>query len=137
MTAIPESVDLARLAAMAAAEKSGTDIVGLDVSEHLAVTDIFLVVSAANERQVGAVVEAIEEAAAKAGSKVARREGERENRWVLLDLVDVVVHVQRQEERELYSLERLWKDCPRVDLQLPAEPQDAGAAAADGLDSGQ
>lgn len=137
MTAIPESVDLARLAARAAADKSGTDIVGLDVSEHLAVTDIFLVVSAANERQVGAVVEAIEEAAAKAGQKVARREGERENRWVLLDLVDVVVHVQHQEERELYSLERLWKDCPQVDLQLPAEPQDAAAPVADGLDAGQ
>lgn len=124
MSATEETIAEARLAARAAVAKKALDPVAFDVSERLAITDLFLIITATNERQVGAVVDGIEEALLKAGRKPARREGDRENRWVLLDYVDLVVHVQHSEERALYSLERLWKDCPRVelgDLEAPVE----------------
>jgi ribosome-associated protein len=116
VTATEEALDIARIAARAAVDKKALDPVAFDVSERLAITDIFLIVAATNERQVGAVVDGIEEALLKAGTKAVRREGDREKRWVLLDFLDVVVHVQHTEERALYALERLWKDCPRLDL---------------------
>ncbi|MBA3020797.1 ribosome silencing factor [Propionicimonas sp.] len=116
MSAVPEAVELAILAAKAAVAKKALDPVAFDVSERLAITDIFLVLTATNERQVGAVVDGVEEALLKVGRRPARREGDREKRWVLLDYVDVVVHVQHSEERTLYSLERLWKDCPPIEL---------------------
>ena len=116
MSATENAITIAKLAAQAAADKLGTDIVAFDVSDHLAITDIFLIVAATNERQVGAVVDGIEEALLAAGVKTVRREGDRENRWVLLDFLDTVVHVQHTEERALYALERLWKDCPAIDL---------------------
>lgn len=116
MTASPKAVEIAQLAARAAVAKLALDPVAFDVSERLAITDIFLIVAATNERQVGAIVDAIEEALLAAGIKTVRREGDRENRWVLLDFLDTVVHVQHTEERALYALERLWKDCPAIDL---------------------
>ena len=123
MTATEEAVRVTRLAAEAANEKKGLDIVAFDVSEALAITDVFLIVSANNERLVGAIVDAIEERVIeREGLRPSRREGDRENRWVLLDYVDVVVHVQHSEERSLYTLERLWKDCPRIALALD-EPE--------------
>ena len=126
MTATEEALDIARIAARAAVDKKAIDPVAFDVSERLAITDIFLIVAATNERQVGAVVDGIEEALLKAGTKAVRREGDREKRWVLLDFLDVVVHVQHTEERALYALERLWKDCPRLDLgNLDVEPEPA------------
>ncbi|MEL4505948.1 ribosome silencing factor [Luteococcus sp. H138] len=118
MSATENALTITKLAAQAAADKLGTDIVAFDVSEHLAITDIFLVVTASNERQVGAVVDGVEEQLLKHQFKPVRREGDRENRWVLLDYIDVVVHVQHTEERSLYSLERLWKDCPRLELDV-------------------
>ena len=121
MTATEHALELARIAARAAVAKLAKDPVAFDVSERLAITDIFLIVTATNERQVGAVVDAVEEALLAAGAKPVRREGDRENRWVLLDFLDTVVHVQHSEERALYGLERLWKDCPRHDLG-PLEP---------------
>lgn len=120
--ATPEAIDLARQVAAAAAGKLAHHIVAFDVSAHLAITDIFVIASAPNERQVGAIVDAIEEKLLETGHKPVRREGDRENRWVLLDYLDVVVHVQHDEERVLYSLERLWRDCPRVDLKLDDLP---------------
>lgn len=125
MSAVPEAIELAKIAAKAAVAKKALDPVAFDVSERLAITDIFLIVTATNERQVGAVVDGIEEALIKAGRKPARREGDRENRWVLLDFVDIVVHVQHSEERTHYALERLWKDCPAIDLG-ELEPAVAG-----------
>ncbi len=116
MTATDHAVALTRLAAEAAADKLGTDLVAFDVSERLAITDVFLIVTASNERQVGAVVDGIEEKLLTHKAKPVRREGDRENRWVLLDYLDLVVHVQHAEERRLYALERLWRDCPRIDL---------------------
>jgi ribosome-associated protein len=112
------AVELATAAAIAAEEKLATDVVALDVSEQLVITDVFLLASAPNDRQVKAIVDAIEEALLGLGAKPVRREGTREGRWVLLDYVDLVVHVQHAEEREYYSLERLWRDCPQLKLPV-------------------
>jgi ribosome-associated protein len=110
------AIELASAAALAAEDKLATDVVALDVSEQLVITDVFLLASAPNDRQVKAIVDAIEEALLALGAKPVRREGTREGRWVLLDYVDVVVHVQHADEREYYSLERLWRDCPALPL---------------------
>jgi ribosome-associated protein len=118
LTATERALKLTQVAATAAADKLGTDIVAYDVSEQLAITDVFLVVSASNERQVAAVVDGIEEKLRDRDAKPVRREGEREGRWVLLDYLDLVVHVQHVEERTFYALERLWHDCPRIDLDI-------------------
>jgi len=119
VSASDRSVTLARAAAAAAADKLATDLVALDVSEHLVITDVFLLAAAPNDRQVRSIVDAVEEALLRQGAKPVRREGEREGCWVLLDFADLVVHVQHADEREYYALERLWRDCPVVDLQLP------------------
>jgi len=116
MTASAEAIELTQAAAKAASDKLAEDLVALDVSAQLVITDVFLLCSARNERQVGAVVDAVEEALAKLGAKPLRREGEGQNRWVLLDYGDLVVHVQLAEERIHYAIERLWKDCPHVPL---------------------
>ncbi len=114
MTASDHATDLALAAAQAAADKLATDIIILDVSEQLVITDAFIIASAPNERQVQAVVDAIEERLRGMGIKPVRREGRSDARWVLLDYIDVVVHVMHIEERVFYGLERLWKDCPVV-----------------------
>ena len=116
MPASERAIELALTAAQAAADKKANDIVILDVADQLVITDAFLLASAPNERQVLAIVDAIEEALVGLPEKAkpVRREGERAGRWVLLDYVDIVVHVQHAEEREFYALDRLWKDCPRV-----------------------
>jgi ribosome-associated protein len=116
VTATERAVELATEAALAAADKLATDVVAIDVSEQLVITDVFLLAAAPNDRQVRAIVEAVEERLLKSGVKPVRREGEREGRWVLLDFGELVVHVQHAEEREYYALERLWRDCPLVDL---------------------
>ncbi len=116
VTATPEARALAIAAAEAAADKLAEDIVAIDVSAQLVITDVFVLCSAANERQVKAVVDAIEERLHGMGAKPLRREGESEGRWVLLDFGDVVIHVQLAEERIHYAIERLWKDCPLVAL---------------------
>jgi ribosome-associated protein len=114
---VPERArELALAAAQAAADKKAQDIVIIDVGDRLAITDAFVVASAPNERQVASIVDAIEEALINLPEKAkpVRREGERGGRWVLLDYVDVVIHVQHTEEREFYALDKLWKDCPTV-----------------------
>jgi len=119
LTASPRSIELAEAAVSAAADKLATDLAILDVSDQLVITDCFVLASAPNDRQVKAIVDAVEERLLKMKAKPVRREGERDGRWVLLDYVDIVVHVQHTEERMYYSLERLWKDCPT--LPLPAD----------------
>ncbi|GIF72218.1 ribosome silencing factor [Asanoa siamensis] len=116
MTASDRTRELALAAAQAAADKKAQDIVIIDVADQLVITDAFLIASAPNERQVLAIVDAIEERLLTLPEKAkpVRREGERAGRWVLLDYVDLVVHVQHSEEREFYSLDRLWKDCPTI-----------------------
>ena len=116
MTASPRAIELATIAAEAAAETLAQDIVALDVSETLVITDIFLLCSASNDRQVKGIVDAIEAALDKVDVDPVRREGEREGRWVLLDYIDLDVHVQHSEERSYYGLERLWKDGARIEL---------------------
>ncbi|WIM67155.1 ribosome silencing factor [Corynebacterium breve] len=117
MTASTESRDLASIAAKAADEKLGKDIAVIDVSDVMAISDIFVVVTGGNERQVHAIVEEVEDELSKAGAEPKRREGNRENRWVLLDYGHFVVHVQREQEREFYGLDRLYADCPRIEVE--------------------
>ena len=110
------AIDLAKAAAAAAEDKLASKVVAIDVSEQLALTDIFVLASAPNDRQVSAIVEGVEDRLRELGVKPVRREGERDGRWVLIDFSDIVVHVQHAEERDYYQLERLWKDCPAIDL---------------------
>ena len=116
MTATARAIELTEIAALAAAEKLAQDIVAYDVSEQLAITDAFLLCSGANDRQVRSIIDEVELRLRQAGASLVRREGEREGRWVLLDYLDVVIHVQHAEERVFYALERLWKDCPLIEL---------------------
>ena len=119
MTATDHARDLVVAAARAASDKLAQRIVAFDVSEQLAITDAFLLASAPNDRQVRSIVDEIEEKLRDLGAKPIRREGERDGRWVLLDFGDIVVHVQHEEERQFYALERLWRDCPTI--SLPAD----------------
>ena len=118
MTATSRALDLAQLAARAADSKQGEDIVALDVSEPLPLTDVFVLVTGRNERNVQAIAAEVEERLIEAGAKPLRREGRAEGRWILIDFGDVIVHIFHEEERLFYSLERLWKDCPAVPLEL-------------------
>ena len=132
MTASTEARETALLAAQAAADKLATNVAIVDVSDRLAITDAFVLASAPNERQVQAIVDEVEERLREHGVKPVRREGVAEARWVLLDFIDVVVHVQHAEERAYYALERLWKDCPTIpfvdrDAPAPGTPADGPA----------
>ena len=124
MTATDHAVTLVHTAARAASDKLAQHIMAFDVSDQLAITDAFVLASATNDRQVKAIVDEIEDKLRDVGEKPIRREGERDGRWVLIDYGDVVVHVQHEEEREFYALERLWRDCPLIDL-----PADVSATA--------
>lgn len=126
MTATTRAIELTEIAALAAADKLAGDIVAFDVSDQLAITDVFLVCSGTNDRQVSSIVDEVEHKLKEAGATLTRREGQAEGRWVLLDYNDVVVHVQNKEERVFYSLERIWKDCPTI--TLPAAVFAASAA---------
>lgn len=119
MTASDRALELVRIAAAAADDKSGEDLVALDVSGPLPLTDVFLLVTGRNERNVQSIAGEVEDKLNEAGVKTLRREGRAEGRWVLLDFGDLVVHVFHEEDRMYYALERLWKDCPVVPLDLP------------------
>ncbi len=129
MTATERAIELVEIAAAAAADKLASDIIAYDVSDQLVITDAFLLCSASNDRQVRAIVDEIEDKLRKAGTRPARREGEREGRWVLLDYIDVVIHVQHAEERVYYALERLWKDCPLIPVPEPVAAGGAGGGS--------
>jgi ribosome-associated protein len=126
MTATDHAVSLIEVAARAASDKLASDILAFDVSDQLAITDAFLLASASNDRQVKAIVDEIEEKLREVDAKPLRREGQREGRWVLLDYGDIVIHVQHDEERAFYALERLWRDCPVI--PLPADVTATGTA---------
>ena len=119
MTATEHAIELVQAAARAASDKLASQIVAFDVSDQLAITDAFLIASASNDRQVKAIVDEVEDKLREAGAKPLRREGERDGRWVLIDYGDVVIHIQHEEERQFYALERLWRDCPTI--PLPAD----------------
>jgi ribosome-associated protein len=126
------ALDLAVTVARAAEEKLASDVVVLDVGDVLGICDYFVITTARNERQVKAVVDAVEESAR---SRCARRpraeEGRGARRWVLIDFGDVVVHVFHEEERAHYRLERLYGDVPRIpwraeEVAGPAHRDEAG-----------
>jgi len=133
VTAFPESVEIIRTAALAADEKKAENIVAFDVSDSLAITDAFMLASAPNERQVAAVVDAIEDKLIQEHKvKPLRREGRGEGRWVLLDFGDIVIHVLHDEDRAFYALERLWGDSPKISLNLPEQVSTSNGDAAPG-----
>jgi len=118
LAASEHSLRLAKIAAQAAHDKLATNITLLDISEHLVITDIFLICSGNSDRQVKSIVDGVEAALDAIDIDPIRREGEREGKWILLDYFDFVVHVQQDEERSLYDLERLWRDCPHIPVDL-------------------
>lgn len=117
MTASEHAVQLATIAAHAADEKLAEEIAVIDVSEQLVITDCFVIASGATDRQVSAIVEEVEDKLREAGARPIRKEGAREGRWALLDYGELVVHIQRAEEREFYGLDRLWRDCPLLEIE--------------------
>lgn len=122
MTATDHALELVQIAAQAAVDKLALQVIAFDVSVQLAITDAFVLASAANERQVNAIVDEVELKLRDAGAKPIRREGQREGRWVLLDYGEIVVHVQHEDERQFYALERLWRDCPSIPVPQPGPP---------------
>ncbi|WP_438352844.1 ribosome silencing factor [Microbacterium sp. CJ88] len=122
MSATAQSRDMLAIAAAAADAKGGEDLVALDVSEPLPLVDIFLIVTGRSERNVAAIADEVEDQLLEAGHKRLRREGRQEARWILLDFGDLVVHVFHEQERMYYGLERLWKDCPVVPVEVAAAP---------------
>ena len=126
MTATEHALELVHAAARAASDKLAENILAFDVSDQLVITDAFLLCSASNERQVKSIVDEIEDKLREIGAKPVRREGERDGRWVLIDYAEIVVHVQHEEERQFYALERLWRDCPLIDLPADVTSATAG-----------
>lgn len=118
VTASDHARDLLKIAASAADSKQAVDLVALDVSGPLPLTDVFLLASGRNERNVVAIAGEIEDQLIESGAKPLRREGRAEGRWILLDFGDLIVHVFHEEDRMFYSLERLWKDCPVLPLEV-------------------
>lgn len=119
------TLEVLRTAARAADSKGATAQVALDVSDLFALADVFLILTGGVERNVQAIADEIEHQLNQAGVRTIRREGRESGRWVLLDFGDLIVHVFHQEERDFYGLERLWKDCPVIDvlplLEQPGE----------------
>lgn len=108
--------DAALIAARAADDKKATDIMVQEVGDLIGVTEYFVIVTAANNRQVDAIIDEIEEKLLEAGLKPAHREESTDGSWSLLDYTDVIVHVFQPETRDFYRLETLWNDAPIIDL---------------------
>ena len=116
MTATDHALELVAIAAQAAHDKKAQQVLAFDVSDQLAITDAFVLASATTEPAVKAIVDEVEDKLREVGAKPIRREGHKEGRWVLLDYGEIVIHVQHEEERSFYALERLWRDCPLIEL---------------------
>ena len=110
---------LTQVAARAVAEKLGTDMIALDLSDQMVLSEVFLIATGGNGRQVDSIADFVEEKLREIGEKPARREGTEE--WVLLDYSDLVVHIQSTTLRNYYMLDRLWNDCPRIELDIVRE----------------
>lgn len=116
MAASKQVKDLAQLAAEAISEKLGTDIIALDITDQMLLSEVFLIATAQNEQQVDAIADEVFRKLAEIGEKPIRREGK--GAWILLDYSDLVVHIQNTELRNYYMLDRLWNDCPRIELKV-------------------
>jgi ribosome-associated protein len=133
VTATDTAKTLAFSAAQAAADRKAHDINLRDVTEKIALTDVFLMVSATNERQVKAVVDAVEERLIKEhDTRPLRREGKGGEQWVLLDYGEIVVHVFHQEARQYFGLDGLWKDCPQIPFTDVSARLSGGSADEEG-----
>ena len=119
MPASKSVIDLTQIAARAIAEKLGTDMIALDLSDQMVLSEVFLIATGGNVRQVDSIADFVEEKLREIGEKPARREGTEE--WVLLDYSDLVVHIQSTTLRNYYMLDRLWNDCPRIELDIVRE----------------
>jgi len=130
--ATEKAIELARAAAAAAVDVNAEEIIAIDVADRLALTDVFLIASGSSERQVRGIADRIEHTLRKEHRmKLKRREGYQDLRWVLLDFDEIVVHVQHAEDREFYDLERLWKDCPFIDLPGVPAPEKGSDESSD------
>ena len=109
------------IAAAAALDKLGKDLVAIDLTEQMVLSEVFLLVSGANERQIEAIGDEVELKLSAIGEKPLRRE--KSPHWILLDYEDLVVHIQTDEIRKYYMLERLWNDCPRIELKAVIEDE--------------
>lgn len=119
MPASKSVIALTQVAARAIAEKLGTDMIALDLSDQLVLSEVFLIATGGNARQVDSIANFVEEKLREFGEKPVRREGSEE--WVLLDYSDLVVHIQSTTLRNYYMLDRLWNDCPRIELDIVRE----------------
>lgn len=119
MPASKACVERTQIAARAAADKFGTELVALDLSEQSVLSEVFLIVTATNTKMVNSIADEVEEKLRLAGDKPMRRESSAE--WILLDYSDLVVHIQSSELRRYYMLDRLWNDCPKIELEVVKE----------------
>ena len=119
MPASPDCITRTQIAARAAAEKFGSELVALDLSDQTVLSEVFLIVTASNTKMLDTIADQIEEKLRLAGDKPLRREGTDE--WILLDYSDLVVHIQSSELRRYYMLDRLWNDCPKIELDVVTE----------------
>jgi ribosome-associated protein len=123
MAARESTIKLTQKAAAAIADKLGRDLIAIDLSEQMVLSEVFLIATGRNEKQVEAIADEVERVLALSGEKPARRE--RSESWVLLDYSDLVVHIQSEEVRKYYMLDRLWNDCPRIELDLELAPDES------------
>ena len=115
------TIEHLEVAARAALEKLGVDLIAIDLTDQMVLSEVFLIISGQNERQIDAIADEVELRLAALGEKPARRE--RSAHWILLDYEDLVIHIQTEEIRRFYMLERLWNDCPRIALKAVADDQ--------------
>ena len=119
MPASKSVTELTQVAARAIADKFGTEMIAIDLSDQMVLSEVFLIATGANIRQVDAIADEVEEKLRLIGEKPARREGTDE--WILLDYSDLVVHIQSAELRRYYMLDRHWNDCPTIELDVVKE----------------
>ncbi len=116
------SLELARMAARAALDKKAEDVIILDVGKLASFTDYFVIMSGRSTRHVQGLADAVNEALCKKRNKEAKTEGLSEGLWVLIDFVDIVIHIFYHETRAFYDLEGLWHDAPRIEVEAFTDP---------------
>lgn len=120
MPASKEVIAITQVAANAVVDKLGKDLVAIDLSDQLVLSEVFLIVSGQNTPQVSAIADEVERQLHLIGQKPARRENGPE--WILIDYSDLVVHIQTEDLRRYYMLDRLWNDCPTIPLDVLKKP---------------